>query len=218
MATGKSIELLENRIRSLECCCSEVGEHTHVIADITDFDTHTHTASEVTDFDTAAQTAAVEDAIANGVTTIAPSQNAVFDALAGKSDIGHTHVVADITDFPIILSGTYTPVVSSSSNTDAVTPLNTVYHRVGSMVTVTGAFEVDVTTAGIPVTFTIDPPIIPGLAEAQEAVGMGTTQTTITDIVLITGNGNEVEFTILNPTEDTAVHTFYYHYTYWLNV
>jgi hypothetical protein len=47
----------------------------------------------------AAKAAAVADAIADGVTDVAPSQNAVFDALAGKANTSHTHVAADITDF-----------------------------------------------------------------------------------------------------------------------
>lgn len=41
----------------------------------------------------------VEDAIVNGVTDKAPSQNAVFDALTGKAATGHTHVAADVTNF-----------------------------------------------------------------------------------------------------------------------
>lgn len=49
--------------------------------------------------DARARTAVVDDAIVDGITNKAPSQNAVFDALATKSDVGHTHVAADITDF-----------------------------------------------------------------------------------------------------------------------
>ena len=49
--------------------------------------------------DTRARTAAVINAIVDGVIDIAPSQNAVFDALALKSNVGHTHVAADVTDF-----------------------------------------------------------------------------------------------------------------------
>lgn len=41
-------------------------------------------ASDIGDFQSAARTAAVGDAIVDGVTTVAPSQNAVFDALALK--------------------------------------------------------------------------------------------------------------------------------------
>lgn len=47
----------------------------------------------------AAKSAAVADSITNGVTDVAPSQNAVYDALALKSDVGHTHSASDITDF-----------------------------------------------------------------------------------------------------------------------
>ena len=47
---------------------------------------HTHTSANITDFTSAAQTAAVSDAIVDGVTNKAPSQNAVFDALALKLD------------------------------------------------------------------------------------------------------------------------------------
>lgn len=46
-----------------------------------------------------AQDATISQVITNGVTDKAPSEDAVFDALAGKSNTGHTHVAADITDF-----------------------------------------------------------------------------------------------------------------------
>lgn len=44
-------------------------------------------------------TSDVVQTITNGDTTHSPSSDAVFDALATKSDVGHTHVAADITDF-----------------------------------------------------------------------------------------------------------------------
>lgn len=47
--------------------------------------------------DARAKAAAVSDAIVDGVTDVAPSQNAVFDALAGKADVSHTHAISDIT-------------------------------------------------------------------------------------------------------------------------
>ena len=47
----------------------------------------------------AAKSACVSDSITDGVTDVAPSQNAVFDALAGKAADSHSHVAADITDF-----------------------------------------------------------------------------------------------------------------------
>jgi len=39
----------------------------------------------------------VSDTITDGVTTVAPSQNAVFDALAGKANSSHTHALSDLT-------------------------------------------------------------------------------------------------------------------------
>ena len=59
---------------------------------------HTHVIGDTTGLQ-AAIDAKVADAINDGTTTVAPSQNAVFDALAGKSPTGHTHVAANVTDF-----------------------------------------------------------------------------------------------------------------------
>lgn len=49
--------------------------------------------------DSLAKAAAVSNSITDGVIDVAPSQDAVHNALALKSDVGHTHVAADITDF-----------------------------------------------------------------------------------------------------------------------
>ena len=49
-------------------------------------------ATSITQYtDSAARTASVADSVTNGVTTIAPSQNAVYNALALKSDATHSH-------------------------------------------------------------------------------------------------------------------------------
>lgn len=57
-------------------------------ANLRDRSTHTGTqlAATVSDFTAAAKTAVVDDSITNGITDKAPSQNAVFDALATKLD------------------------------------------------------------------------------------------------------------------------------------
>lgn len=49
--------------------------------------TGTQTASTISDFTAAAKSAAVANAIVDSVTDVAPSQNAVFDALATKMDL-----------------------------------------------------------------------------------------------------------------------------------
>lgn len=52
--------------------------------------TGTQAASTISDFTTVARTATVQDAINNGITDIASSQNAVYDALALKLNISDT--------------------------------------------------------------------------------------------------------------------------------
>ena len=93
--------------------------------------TGTQLASTVSDFAAAAKSAAVQDAISNGITDIAPSQNAVFDALALKSNTGHTHVVADITDYASSQAlkmdktgGTFTGVVVMQGDSNGTGNIN----------------------------------------------------------------------------------------------
>lgn len=75
------------------------------------------TSADVNDFAAAAKAAAVSDAIVDGVTNVAPSQNAVYDALALKAASVHTHTASSITDFD---SAAKSAVVQDSI-TDGVT-------------------------------------------------------------------------------------------------
>lgn len=67
---------------------TQVGLSNVPNVDATARSSHTGTqlASTISDFSAAAKSAAVADAIADSVTDVAPSQNAVFDALALKAD------------------------------------------------------------------------------------------------------------------------------------
>lgn len=49
--------------------------------------------------DYVASSESIADAIVDNVPNVAPSQNSVFDALALKSNTGHTHTAINITDF-----------------------------------------------------------------------------------------------------------------------
>lgn len=71
----------------------------------------------ITDYAAAAKVAAVADSITDGITDVAPSQNAVFDALALKAAVSHTHTASQITDFT---SAARTATVADSI-TDGVT-------------------------------------------------------------------------------------------------
>jgi hypothetical protein len=55
--------------------------------------------------DALAQTAVITQVITNGVTNKAPSEDAVFDALAGKADVSHSHAISDVTGLQTALDG-----------------------------------------------------------------------------------------------------------------
>ncbi len=80
--------------------------------------TGTQAASTISDFQTAARTAVVQDSISDAITDVAPSQNAVFDALALKANTSHTHALSDLTQ-----SGASTGQVVSWNGT-AWVPVN----------------------------------------------------------------------------------------------
>lgn len=73
---------------------------------------HGHVAADISDFTSAAKAAAVSDAIVNGVTDVAPSQNAVFDALALKADTSTVSTISGKVDDLVTLSG----VAANSAN------------------------------------------------------------------------------------------------------
>ena len=106
-----------------------------------------NSSENITDFGPAVRAAVVEDAITDGVIDMAPSENAVYDALSGKSDTGHTHIMVDITDLPVIEQGTYTPTITNQVNVAANTPHDLLYTRVGDVVSVSGWVEIDPTAA-----------------------------------------------------------------------
>lgn len=70
-----------------------------------------------------------------------------------------------------LLSGTYTPTISASSNIDTSTSQQAIYHRVGDIVTVSGAISnVNTTSTGF-TTITISLPITSALATQYDLSG-----------------------------------------------
>lgn len=67
---------------------------------------------------TQARTDLIASSIVDGDTTHSPDGNSVFDALAGKSAVGHTHTASNITDFD---SAALAAAVQSGAITDGVT-------------------------------------------------------------------------------------------------
>lgn len=56
--------------------------------------------TDLVNIETETRTIVLKQIIEDGDTTHAPSGDAVYDALAGKSSTGHGHTVSDISDFP----------------------------------------------------------------------------------------------------------------------
>jgi hypothetical protein len=74
-----------------------------------------------------AKSAAVADAINNGTLDIAPSQNAVFDALALKAAASHTHTASDITDFSSAAKSATVADAINDGTTDIAPSQNAVF-------------------------------------------------------------------------------------------
>lgn len=89
------------------------GIQTNATANSTDsflLDRNNHTgtqlSSTISDFNTNVDSrinSRIQDQIVDGVTLNAPSQNAVFDALSNKSNLGHNHSIAEITNLQTTL-------------------------------------------------------------------------------------------------------------------
>lgn len=93
-----------------------VGNSTETDPVFTASDAFDITSSDITNWDDAfgwgnhasagyLTSANIEDAINNGVTNKAPSENAVFDALALKAALSHGHVISDVTGLQAALDG-----------------------------------------------------------------------------------------------------------------
>jgi hypothetical protein len=84
-------------------------------------------ASDIGDFQSAARTAAVADSITDGVTNVAASQNAVYDALQLKAAASHTHTASAITDFDSAAKAAVVQDSITDGITDKAASQNAVY-------------------------------------------------------------------------------------------
>jgi hypothetical protein len=66
--------------------------------------------------DALAQSAVVTQVITNGVTNKAPSEDAVFDALAGKANSSHAHAIADVTGLQTALDGKEATITAGTTS------------------------------------------------------------------------------------------------------
>ena len=130
------------------------------------------TSADVNDFQSAARTAAVADSITDGVTNVAPSQNAVYDALALKAASVHTHTASNITDFNSAAKSAVVDDAIVDGVTDKAPSQNAVYDalagKANSSHTHVAANITDFNTAAQSALST-------QLAGKQDSLGTGTT-------------------------------------------
>ena len=90
--------------------------------------TGTQTASTISDFDSAAKTATVADSISDSITDVAPSQNAVFDALALKADLVLGKVpLSQLPAAVLVYKGVYNATTNSPTLADGVGTAGSMY-------------------------------------------------------------------------------------------
>lgn len=91
-----------------------------------------------------------------------PTKNAVYDQIETVS--------ASVSALPTLASGVYTPTLTGTFNVTAATAYQCQYMRVGSVVTVSGRFDLDPTGAGI-TNLRISLPIASAVAAVEDVGG-----------------------------------------------
>lgn len=99
----------------------------------------------------------------SGAVTVSSTLATTGTATVGALIIGSTPLV--------IATGTYTPTIVNGTNIAASTSAVCCYHRVGSMVTVTGRIQTDPTSSGLDSTVTLTLPVASTFANIYEAAG-----------------------------------------------
>ena len=79
--------------------------------------------------DALAQAAVVTQTITSGVLITAPSEDAVFNALAGKANTVHTHVAADITDYNTAFDSRFNTDFAAKTTDDLAEGLTNFYYH-----------------------------------------------------------------------------------------
>lgn len=113
-----------------------------------------------------------------------------------------------------ILSGTYTPTLTNTTNITSSTPRQCTYMRVGNMVTVSGQFDVRFTTGATPSVLEISIPIASNFTTVYQAGGTAESIALASEGGGIRANAttNIVELTMVNVTTTSRTMTFTFSY------
>lgn len=137
---------------------------------------------------------------------------------AGLS-IARTAVTAPAAADGNVFSGTYTPTLTNISNVDATTAYECQYMRVGNVVTVSGAFDLDATAANTTTNIGISLPIASNFTNTRQCRGTGainsTTATAIQKgVAFIDADNVNDRATLTCAPEVTTNNTWSFHLTY----
>lgn len=132
--------------------------------------------------------------------------------VSGGAQVGYPLSVANFTD---AANGIYTPTISALSNLSTVTLRNAMYSRMGSIVTVTAAFNATAASAGLLAEFRINLPVVSNLANGDQLLGAGTIyDSTATGSVLVSGDSSTdvavINFRTVTGTSDLCTVVFSY--------
>lgn len=143
---------------------------------------------------------------AAGVNLAAPG------AIGGTTPAAGTFTTLAITAGSVI-SGTYTPGLTNSTNVAASTSAVAYYTQVGNVVTVSGSLAIDPTAASTPTILRISLPVASSIGASSDANGVGSCQSVFGLTGGITGSvGNGVA--ALNFVSDGTAGNVAWNYTF----
>ena len=123
-------------------------------------------------------------------------------------------VKADISDLPVLTSGTYTPTLTNVANLDASTSYEAQYMRVGSAVTVSGRVDVDPTLAATSTQLGISLPIASNLGATEDCAGTAHASGIATQGAAILADATNDRAQMQFISADVTNQAMYYTFTY----
>lgn len=112
------------------------------------------------------------------------------------------------------LSGTYTPTLTNVANLDGSTAYACQYMRVGNVVTVSGRFDVDITTISTLTQLDISLPIASALTAANQAGGTASTVSNVADHAGIMADATNDRVSVIWNTSSASAFSMFFSFTY----
>lgn len=112
------------------------------------------------------------------------------------------------------LSGTYTPTLTNVANLDGSTAYACQYMRVGNVVTVSGRFDVDITTISTLTQLDISLPIASALTAANQAGGTASTVSSVADHAGIMADATNDRVSVIWNTTSGSAFSMFFSFTY----